>query len=170
MRYEIAVLCVHRNTCFDITNRFTISFERHIMSRFTFDATVKHTFPKSPTKAADCIIGLMNRNATSKILGERKLNGRATWALPISHDVMALIIGRDLGHNYAHAFQNPAIAQYYDKVTNRLREIGMFLYFGEECWMCIRGAYSAGTGLTPDLIYQVADFNAEAPASETNAA
>ncbi len=139
------------------------------MSRFTFDATVKHTFPKSPTKAADCIIGLMNRNKTSKILGERKLGGHATWALPISHDVMSLILGRDLGHNYSQAFQNPAIASYYGKVTERLKTVGVFLYFGEECWMCIRGALAAGTGLTPDLVYQVSDFIAEAPASETQA-
>lgn len=137
------------------------------MSRFTFDATVTHQFPKSPSAAADTIIGLMNRNKTSKIIGHRQLAHRATWALPISHDVMSLILGRDLGHNYSHAFQNPAVAQYYAKVIRRLQEVGMSLFFGEECWMCMRGAYSAGTGLTPDLIYQVSDFHAEAPASQT---
>lgn len=137
------------------------------MSRFTFDATVSHKFPKSPAAAADVIIGLMNRNKTSKIIGHRQLAEHATWALPISHDVMSLIIGRDLGHNYSQAFQNPAVAQYYDKVLLRLKEVGMTLYFGEECWMCVRGAYSAGAGLTPDRIYQVSDFQAEAPTSQT---
>lgn len=139
------------------------------MSRYTQDTTVKHTFPKSPTLAGDCIIGLMNRNKTSKIIGERNLTGRATWALPISHDVMSMIVGRDLGHNFPDAIKNPAIEQYFNKVSARIGNIGFTLFYGKNCWMCLRGAHSAGEGLAQDLIYQVDDFINEAPASETGA-
>lgn len=109
----------------------------------------------------------MNRNKTSKIIGDRQPGLDHTWAIHISHDVMSMIIGRDLGHNYPDAIKNPAIEQYFERVTNRLDVLGMSLYYGKRCWVCVRGSHSAGEGIAQDLIYNVDDFFNEAPHSET---
>jgi hypothetical protein len=137
------------------------------MPKHTHSATSSHKFPRSPTLAADAIIGIMNRNNTNKIIGERLLNGKSTWALPITHDVMSMIMGRDIGHNFMESIQNPAIADYFNRVVNRLADVGFTIYYGRHGWMALKAASSKDQGIIPEHQYQPNDFLAQAPASHT---
>ena len=137
------------------------------MSKHTHSAISSHKFPRSPTLAADAIIGVMNRNNTSKIIGDRLLNGKSTWVMAFSHDVMSMIMGRDIGHNFMEGMRNPAVADYYSKVVNRLASVGFTIYYGTHGWTIIKTANSQGLGISPEVQYQPDEFLAQAPVSHT---
>ena len=137
------------------------------MSKHTHSAVSTHKFPRSPTLAADAIIGVMNRNNTTKIIGERVLNGKSTWMLPISHDVMSMIMGRDIGHNFPNAISNPAVADYFNRVVTRLQGVGFTIYYGYHGWIALKSAESGEVGIRHEMQYQPDEFLAQAPLSHT---
>lgn len=138
------------------------------MASYRFESTDSFHFPFSVTIASNIITGIMNRNKTTKIVGDRNTPRARTagYFLPVSDSVVSVILGQELGLNFPKAIQHPVIATYFQRVCERCMSVGINIAWSPFGWYFVRVATSDSHMINPESVYNLDDYVDQVPNSE----